>query len=108
MNGLWKNIIHMIRNQSSIDEAYLIDWLMKKLKITDLQAKFVLHTEIGRLSKGHLNKYKEEQLKEQNLSDLYIIEEYFNTLKNDLKESTPNGGKYVVYEDFVKLMLNKS
>lgn len=62
-SGDVENIIHMIRNQNSMDEAYLVDWLMKKLKITDLQAKFVLHTEIGRLSKGHLNKYKEEQAK---------------------------------------------
>lgn len=62
-SGDVENIIHMIRNQSSMDETYLIDWLMKKLKITDLQAKFVLHTEIGRLSKGHLKKYKEEQAK---------------------------------------------
>ena len=60
-SGDVENIIHMIRNQSSMDENYLVEWLMKKLKITDLQAKFVLHTEIGRLSKGHLNKYKEEQ-----------------------------------------------
>jgi DNA gyrase subunit A len=60
-SGDVENVIHMIRNQSSMDENYLIEWLMKKLKITDLQAKFVLHTEIGRLSKGHLNKYKEEQ-----------------------------------------------
>ena len=60
-SGDVENIIHMIRNQSSMDEGYLIDWLMKKLKITDLQAKFVLHTEIGKLSKGHLKRYKEEQ-----------------------------------------------
>lgn len=62
-SGDVENIIHMIRNQNSMDETYLVEWLMKKLKITDLQAKFVLHTEIGRLSKGHLNKYKEEQAK---------------------------------------------
>ena len=29
-------------------------------------------------------------------------------IKKILKDSTPNGGNYVVYEDFVKLMLNKS
>ena len=59
-SGDVENIVHMIRNQSSIEESYLVAWLMKKLNITDLQAKFVLHTEIGRLSKGHLKKYKEE------------------------------------------------
>ena len=29
-------------------------------------------------------------------------------IKKIMKDSTPNGGNYVVYEDFVKLMLNKS
>ena len=29
-------------------------------------------------------------------------------IKIIMKDSTPNGGNYVVYEDFVKLMLNKS
>ena len=77
-SGDVENIIHMIRNQSSMDEAYLVDWLMKKLKITDLQAKFVLHTEIGRLSKGHLNKYKEEQKK---LNE--AVKSYINMITNE-------------------------
>ena len=71
-SGDVENIIHMIRNQSSMEESYLIDWLMKKLKITDLQAKFIIHTEIGRLSKGHLNKYKNEQKELQNAVNSYI------------------------------------
>ena len=29
-------------------------------------------------------------------------------MKKIMKDSTPNGGNYVVYKDFVKLMLNKS
>ena len=29
-------------------------------------------------------------------------------IKKIMKDSTPNGGNYVVYEDFIKLMLNKS
>lgn len=77
-SGDVENIIHMIRNQASMDEGYLIDWLMKKLKITDLQAKFILHTEIGRLSKGHLNKYKEEQAR------LFAdVNGYINTITNE-------------------------
>lgn len=71
-SGDVEQIVHMIRNQSSMEESYLVDWLMKKLKITDLQAKFVLHTEIGRLSKGHLNKYKEEQARLINDINGYI------------------------------------
>lgn len=71
-SGEVEKIVHMIRNQSASEEAYLINWLMNKLNITDLQAKFVLNIEIGRLSKGHLNKYREERDKLQNEVQNYI------------------------------------
>ena len=54
------SVIAMIRNQDSMDEDYVIEWLVKKLKITDLQAKSILHTEIRQLSKGHHAKYLAE------------------------------------------------
>lgn len=77
-SGDVENIIRMIRNQASMDEGYLIEWLMKKLKITDLQAKFILRTQIGRLSKGNLNKYKEEQ------SKLFAdVTNYINIITNE-------------------------
>ena len=60
-SGDVENIVHMIRNQSSMDEAYLVDWLVKKLKITDLQATFVLRTQLKALSRGNLHKYEDEQ-----------------------------------------------
>ena len=44
-SGDVENIIHMIRNQKPSEEAQLVEWLMKRLKITDVQAKFVLNTE---------------------------------------------------------------
>ena len=71
-SGDVEKIVHMIRNQSTMEEGVLVDWLMKKLKITDLQAKFILHTEIGRLSKGHLKKYKEERARLLGDIDAYI------------------------------------
>lgn len=71
-SGDVENIIHAIRNQKPSEETALIEWLMKKLKITDLQARFVLNTEIKRLSKGHLNNYKEEQAKLNNDVNHYI------------------------------------
>ena len=55
-----EGVIKMIRNQNSMDEDYVIEWLVKKLKITDLQAKSILHTEIRQLSKAHYNKYLAE------------------------------------------------
>ena len=77
-SGDVENIVHMIRNQSSMEESYLVEWLMKKLNITDLQAKFVLHTEIGRLSKGHLKKYKEERDR-LNMA----VQEYINIITHE-------------------------
>ena len=71
-SGDVENIIHAIRNQKPSEEAELIAWLMKKLKITDLQAKFVLNTQIKRLSKSSLSKYKEEQKNLKALADQYI------------------------------------
>ena len=71
-SGDVENIIHAIRNQKPSEEAQLIDWLMKKLKITDLQAKFILNTEIKRLSKGNLNKYKEERASLLSQREAYI------------------------------------
>lgn len=70
-------VIHMIRNQQSMDEAYLIDWLMKKLKITDLQAKFVLNIKLMKLSKGYLANYKAEQAKLNAL-----VNDYINAITN--------------------------
>jgi DNA gyrase subunit A len=71
-SGDVEKIVHMIRNQSSMEEGVLVNWLMNKLKITDLQAKFILHTEIGRLSKGHLKRYKEERARLLADIDTYI------------------------------------
>ena len=60
-SGDVEQIIHAIRNQSAQEEAQLVEWLMRKLNITDLQAKFILNTEIKKLSKSNLKRYKEEQ-----------------------------------------------
>ena len=74
-SGDVEKIIHAIRNQKPSEEAELVKWLMKKLNITDVQAKFVLNTEIKKLSKGNLSKYKEEQkqLKKQVKSYMNMI-----------------------------------
>ena len=71
-SGDIENIVHMIRNQASMDEDYLINWLVKKLNITDLQATFVLRTQLKALSKGNLHKYKEEQKQLLKAADTYV------------------------------------
>ena len=71
-SGDVENIIHAIRNQKPEEEEALVQWLMKKLNITDVQAKYILNIEIKRLSKGSLNKYKDEQKKLNILVKQYI------------------------------------
>jgi len=71
-SGDVEKIIHAIRNQKPSEENELIEWLMKRLKITDVQAKFILNTEIKRLSKSSLGKYKEEQKALQSKCKEYI------------------------------------
>lgn len=62
-SGEIDNIIKMVKKQNTIDDTELTEYLIKKLNITDLQAGFILSTDIRRLSKGYLNKYKEEYAK---------------------------------------------
>ena len=59
-SGEIDNIIKMIKKQVTINEDELIEFLIKKIGVTDLQAKFILATDIKRLSKGYLQKYKDE------------------------------------------------
>lgn len=59
-SGEIDNIIKMVKKQTTIDENELMEYIIKKLKITDLQAKFILSTDIKKLSKGFLDRYKKE------------------------------------------------
>ena len=62
-SGEIDNVIDMIRKQKNIEDEYLIEYLIKKIGVTDLQAKFILGTDIRKLAKGYLEKYKEEVAK---------------------------------------------
>lgn len=59
-------ILDMIRKQKNTDDTYLIEYMIKKAKITDIQAKYILNNNIKKLSKGYLPKYK------QKLKDLLV------------------------------------
>lgn len=52
-------IIRRIRTNGKADEEENINWLCKLLKITDLQAKFILNTRLKNLSPYRVQKYKE-------------------------------------------------
>lgn len=97
-SGDVENIVHMIRNQASVDENYLVNWLMKKLKITDIQALFILRTQLKALSKGNLDKYKAEQkdlLVKVNECVAYITDENLidKEIENELLEIKAKYGK---------------
>ncbi len=59
-SGEIDNIITIIKNQKTVDDNSLIEYLVKKLKITDLQAKYIIEADLKKLSYGYLTKYKAE------------------------------------------------
>ena len=71
-SGEIDNIISMIKNQTNTDDEYVTEYLIKKLKITDLQAKFILNSNIKRLSLGYLNQYLQEAKELEQIKDEYM------------------------------------
>ena len=61
-SGEINKIIQMIQKRTDSNDHELIEYLIKKLKITDLQAGYIINANIKKLSLGYLNKYKEEAL----------------------------------------------
>lgn len=55
--------IKKIRKQKTKDPDELMEFLIKKYNLTDLQAKYILRTNIMELSDGYLKQYKEEVAK---------------------------------------------
>ena len=76
-SGEIDDIINRIKNRSDSDTE-LIEYMVKKFKITDLQASTIINSPLKYLSKLYLNKYIEEakKLKE-------IIEVYKNKIQNE-------------------------
>lgn len=70
-------ITNMVRKQKTVDNNELVEYFVKKLKITDLQAKFILSTPISRLTLGHLTKYKEEA------ASLEVDQKYYRSAITD-------------------------
>lgn len=62
-SGYIDKIIDMIKRQSTTDDSVVVEYIVKHAKITDIQAKFIINSNIKKLSKAYLNKYKEEMNK---------------------------------------------
>jgi DNA gyrase subunit A len=76
-SGEIDNVINMVRKQTHIEDDYVVEYLIKKVDLTDLQAKFILGTDIRKLSKAYLNKYKEE------LAELVKNQKYYEEAVTD-------------------------
>ena len=78
-SGEIDNIIKMIRKQKTTDDTELMEYLIAKLHITSLQAKFLLNTDLKRLSAGNLDKYRKElasyQAEERKIMDIILVPE---------------------------------
>lgn len=57
------SIISLIRNNRQMDDNSLIEALIKKFKLTDLQASFVIHNDLSKISPYHIQMYEEELTK---------------------------------------------
>ena len=114
------NIIQMIRKLKKIDDNYLMEYLIKKLNITDVQAKFIMNINLKNLSEAYLDKYKqeykelkqkaneyltkithEELLEQEIIDELLYAKDKFNHPRNSrvIKVSEANGipsGKFKV------------
>lgn len=59
-SGKMDTVINMIKKQKSTDNTAIINYLVDKIGLTDLQAKFIINVQLYRLSAGYLAKYKQE------------------------------------------------
>lgn len=71
-SGEIDTIISMIRAQKVIDDNSNMEYLIKKLHITDLQAKFILNSNIKNLSQAYLQKYKAEAAAYEEKKAIYM------------------------------------
>ena len=71
-SGEIDNVLDMMKKQKTTNDDEIIEYLVKKIGITDMQAKFIINSGIKSLSIAYLNKYKEEAAELKKLEADYI------------------------------------
>lgn len=71
-SGEIDNVIDMIKARDTIDMNDMIEYLVKKVKITDLQAKYIISSNLLHLSKAYYKKYKETIARDKELDAQYL------------------------------------
>lgn len=88
-SGEIDTIYKSIRKRKDTDDSALIEYLIKKVGLTDLQAAFIINSDLRKMSIGYLNKYKQEaadltvkinDLMNKILDDRFIMEEIVQEL----------------------------
>ena len=69
-SGEIDNIIDMIR-KSNLSNDELVEYLISKINVTDLQAEYILRSNLRNLSLNNLNKYKQRAEEQSNLIKFY-------------------------------------
>lgn len=88
-SGKIDKIISMIRDMNSTNITEIINWLVKNIGITPLQAKYITDLKIPRLSAGYLQQYDSKLTQLQNeVADMekYITDVNCILLKNELRD----------------------
>lgn len=88
-SGEIDNVINMVKKQNTTDDTTLAEYLINKLNITDIQAGFILSTDIRKLSKGYLAKYKEEFKNLSKEAEVYkaaIVDDNGTIIKNEIDQ----------------------
>lgn len=112
-SGQVDTIIRMIRKFNNENENELIEFLIKKIGLTDIQAEFIINSTIKHLSIYHLNRYKERLKKDDDLEKEYLmkisddnilLEEIIDELLEIKKKyNTPRRCKVIKKEDITKI-----
>ena len=89
-------IIDKIKKSKCSDDD-IVEYIIKKCKLTDLQAKFIINSNLSRLSMRHLAEYKKER--DQLVKDIHLFETYVTDdgtlIKNEIyNELTELAKKY--------------
>lgn len=98
-SGYIDEIIKMLRNRKTVaDDEALTEFLIKKIKITKLQAQYIINVRLKQLQEGNLKNLKEERSQLEKLKDEYLSiilseEKLTNIIINELQQIKATYGK---------------
>ena len=91
-------ILNVIKKQKEINDENLVETLIKKFGLTDIQASFIINSTYKTRSKGYIDAYKKEMADLEKKRDKYIIMlthdgEIMNEIIQELQEFKKKYGR---------------